>query len=59
MGGAVDDGVEFFIKQLFDFRREQSVGAYMLSKFTEPEAVDRRRDMSHLFVVRLCSAGSS
>ena len=31
----------FFIEQIFDF---QSVGAYMLSKFTEPDAVDRQRN---------------
>ena len=35
VGAAVDDGVEFFIEQVFDF---QSVGAYMLSNFTEPDA---------------------
>ena len=35
MGDAVDDGLEFFI--------EQRSGAYMLSKYTEPDAVDRRR----------------
>ncbi|KAI0235750.1 hypothetical protein LSAT2_013728 [Lamellibrachia satsuma] len=44
VGDAVDEGVEFFIEQVFDFRGEQNIGAYMLSKFTEPDAVDRPQD---------------
>ena len=37
---AGDDGAEFFIEQVFDFRR----GAECWRKFTEPDAVDKRRD---------------
>ena len=57
VGDAVDDGVE---DRSLTSGGEQSVGAYMLRKFTEPDAVDRRRDrMRFEPFVRLCPAGSS